>query len=91
MTNCYYYYRCTSCTNSKFPCTWCAEAHMCTQDREQCHNDLLITGLKVCFFIISLKVYLFITSLKLCIFNTGYVLYYCFKSISYITGLKVYL
>ena len=36
--------RCTSCTVSDFPCTWCVQNHICTHNRESCMNDVLITG-----------------------------------------------
>jgi len=38
---------CTGCTESEFPCTWCVSHHSCTFNREDCLNDVLITGRNV--------------------------------------------
>ena len=35
---------CTECTDSRFPCTWCVRNNICTNNREVCSSDALITG-----------------------------------------------
>jgi len=38
---------CSRCTDSRFPCTWCVERNVCTNTRELCASDTLITGRRV--------------------------------------------
>ena len=39
---------CTSCTKSKFACTWCIKNHRCTHQADEfCRKDVLITGSNV--------------------------------------------
>lgn len=40
----YAFVRCTLCTKSSFPCTWCVEGHQCTSNKELCQSDVLVTG-----------------------------------------------
>lgn len=39
--------RCSDCTDSAYPCTWCVRSHKCTHDRETCGSDILVTGRNV--------------------------------------------
>ncbi|XP_055883626.1 plexin-A2-like isoform X2 [Biomphalaria glabrata] len=46
--NCAHHKVCTSCTMSKFPCSWCIKKHMCTDNTAQhCHGDTVISGQKI--------------------------------------------
>jgi len=40
-------YSCTQCTESRFSCTWCVEHNVCTNNREVCNSDALVTGRRV--------------------------------------------
>lgn len=41
------WHRCSRCTESSFPCTWCVSRHRCSNNREECQSDTLITGRRV--------------------------------------------
>ena len=40
------YSSCSRCVSSQFPCNWCVDGNLCTEDTsENCRNDILVTGI----------------------------------------------